>query len=88
MHRRAGESRRDVHHRIPLQWAHLFPGKNPNRFENLFGIKKNLHNGTKQLTTEWKAFRRKLSRDPTAEEVERFAEMMDIKYISHFIPLL
>jgi hypothetical protein len=32
-----------VHHRIPLEFSHLFPGVNPNRFENLRVVNKYTH---------------------------------------------
>jgi len=36
---RAASSRGlDVHHRIPLEWAQLFPKPNPNRIGNLIGL--------------------------------------------------
>ena len=43
---RARASNLDVHHRIPLEWAHLFPKANPNRRANLIGLPGPGHSST------------------------------------------
>jgi len=80
----------DIHHRIPLEWAHLFPKLNPNRIANLQLIEKTVHNGVDGVTSTWRRFKASLGgRTPTAEEVEKTAKQIDatfakdIKTIEH-----
>lgn len=66
-----------VHHRIPLEWSHLFPDADPNRLSNLIGLDKTVHIG---ISESWNEFRDRyiqLGRDPTAQEVLNFAAGLD-----------
>jgi hypothetical protein len=79
--RRAIWDNMDVHHRIPLEWSHLFQAS-PNRLSNLVGINSAIHN--QQITPLWNAWRQSLGgRTPTATEVMRFAFEIDKKFASH-----
>jgi hypothetical protein len=58
-----------IHHRIPLEWAHLFPEANPNRLANLIGLDPEVH---KQVNKIWGNFRNYYSQEgiePTAHDV-------------------
>ena len=76
-----GTGRMSIHHRIPLQWAHLFPGVDPNRLSNLYAVPTHVHNTI--VTPAWNAFAR-ASPMPTAADVMRFAMDMD-RLITQFI---
>ena len=68
----------DVHHRIPLEWAHKFPRVDPNRTANLIGVHQ-LHHPT--VNRAWSTFKAALNgRDPTAAQVMRMAMDIDIQY--------
>jgi hypothetical protein len=67
-----------IHHRRPLQYAHLFPADDINAAENLATLRKYVHD---QITFLWGRFR-KARPNPTAEEVRRTAEIID----GHFEP--
>lgn len=54
--RRAIWDELEVHHRIPLEWAHAFRG-DPNRAANLVGVPYDVH---KQITASWNAWRQPL----------------------------
>ena len=67
-----------IHHRIPLEWAHLFPYANPNRAANLIGVPAPVH---QQITSQWSLFKKTLAgRIPTASEVQSFARRLDNRY--------
>jgi hypothetical protein len=67
-----------VHHRRPLQYAHLFPAEDINAGEHLAMVQDYIH---KDINFLWGRFR-KARPDPTAEEVRRAAEIID----RHFEP--
>ena len=67
-----------IHHRRPLQYAHLFPADDINAAENLAMLRKYVHD---QISFLWGRFR-KARPHPTAEEVRRAAEIID----GHFAP--
>jgi len=74
-----------VHHRIPLEWAHIFPQMNPNRIENLKLVPETIHNGSEGVTSAWRQFKQALGgRNPTPEEVEAFARQVDQDFGAHF----
>jgi hypothetical protein len=74
-----------VHHRIPLEWAHLFPNMNPNRIENLKLIPKDIHQGPDGVNAAWTAFRNSLGgKQPTAQQVLDKAAEIDARFGSHF----
>jgi hypothetical protein len=67
-----------IHHRRPLQYAHLFPDENINAGENLAMLREYVH---KRINFLWDRFR-KARPNPTADEVRRAAEIID----GHFAP--
>ncbi|WP_309892372.1 hypothetical protein [Archangium sp.] len=67
-----------IHHRRPLQYAHLFPADDINAAENLATLRKYVHD---QISFLWGRFRM-AQPDPTADEVRRSAEIID----RHFEP--
>jgi RHS repeat-associated protein len=68
----------EVHHRIPLEYAHLFPDADPNRLSNLIGLERETHD---QIEGVWHQFRKALNgRTPTAAEVQRLAANIDVEY--------
>ena len=74
-----------VHHRIPLEWAHLFPNMNPNRIDNLKLVPEVIHNGPAGVTSAWRQFKQALGgRTPTSAEVENFAKQIDQQFGQHF----
>jgi len=62
-----------IHHRRPLQYAHLFPADNINAAENLATLLKYVHD---EISFLWGRFR-KARPNPTADEVRRAAEIID-----------
>lgn len=71
-----------VHHRQPLEWAHLTPGANPNRLANLQPLRREAHD---IATNEWAKFKRSLGgREPTPAEMMRETLRID-KLISTYI---
>jgi hypothetical protein len=76
----------DVHHRIPLEWSHLFPNSNPNRISNLIGMTPANHT---QVTNAWNAWRQSLNgRIPTQAEVLQQAIRIDEQFgnLMRFLP--
>ncbi|MFY0525221.1 hypothetical protein ACN28I_19435 [Archangium gephyra] len=65
-----------VHHRRPLQYAHLFPDENINAAENLAMLQKYVH---EEINFLWGRFR-KARPDPTADEVRRATEIIDKQF--------
>jgi hypothetical protein len=75
-----------VHHRIPLEWAHLFPHSDPNRISNLIGMTSANHT---QVTNAWNAWRQSLNgRIPTQAEVLQQAIRIDEQFgnLMRFLP--
>jgi RHS repeat-associated protein len=65
-----------IHHRIPLEYAHLFPNADPNRFSNLIGLEPGIH--SQIHANAWDAFRRQLGgRTPSQAEVMGVAMSID-----------
>jgi hypothetical protein len=74
----------DVHHRIPLEWWHLFFGS-PNRLSNLVGVPTEIH---WQVTAEWNAWRNALNgRIPSTEEILQQVSNIEKQYGSRFVGL-
>ncbi len=68
----------EVHHRIPLEWRHLFPKADPNRISNLQGLGSRDH--LRKATDLWTAFRnahRWAGRPVTPMDVLRHAALVD-----------
>lgn len=77
--RRAIWDQLQVHHRIPLEWSHVFPDVDPNRIRNLVGMPGPAHT---EMTNAWNAWRRQLNgRIPSAEEVMEKAAELDEKFV-------
>jgi RHS repeat-associated protein len=75
----------DIHHRVPLEWAHLMPG-DPNRPANLIGVRPEVH---WQINGEWTKFRNSLGgRSPTPSEIMQKALEIDRKFANqmYFLP--
>lgn len=67
-----------VHHRVPLQWAHIFPDANPNKLRNLYAITAQHHTG---VTNAWNAWERTLAgRVPTQAEVLQQANVIEAQF--------
>lgn len=62
-----------VHHRIPLEYAHLFERLNINARENLWGVHEHVH---KKINKVWTSFRRAKGK-ATAEDVRKVATLVD-----------
>ena len=76
----------DVHHRIPLEWAHLFPHSDPNRIANLIGMTSTNHT---LVTNAWNAWTRGLNgRIPSQAEVLEQAIRIDEQFghLMRFLP--
>jgi hypothetical protein len=84
--RRAVWDGMDVHHRIPLEWSHLFPNADANRVANLIGMKSSDHT---LVTNAWNAWRQGLNgRVPTQAEVLEQALRVDEQFgkLMTFLP--
>jgi RHS repeat-associated protein len=67
-----------IHHRIPLEWAHIFPKVDPNSLSNLEKVADADH---KDINTLWREFKAALNgRKPTRKEILDQAKAIDIKY--------
>jgi hypothetical protein len=68
----------EVHHRVPLEWSHLFPQADPNRISNLQGLSSPQQ--LRKATEMWSSFRdahRRSGHPPTPQQVLRFATLVD-----------
>ncbi|MEX2172310.1 MAG: hypothetical protein WD851_23520 [Pirellulales bacterium] len=64
-----------IHHRIPLEWSHIYPHANPNRLANLVGVEPGTHT---LINNAWAAWKRGLNgRTPTQAEVMAQALKID-----------
>ena len=67
-----------IHHRIPLEWSHIFPDRFPNRLANLNKVASDVH---AKITTAWREFKTRLAgRDPTQTEVLDQARVVDQEF--------
>jgi hypothetical protein len=57
----------DVHHRIPLEFAHLFPLRNINAIDNLVAVDQLVH---QKITSVWGAYSSRVGAKATPVEVE------------------
>ncbi|WP_309891631.1 hypothetical protein [Archangium sp.] len=62
-----------IHHRCPLQYAHLFPAEDINAGKNLAMLRRLVH---QDINILWEKFRQARPK-PTADEVRRAAEIID-----------
>jgi hypothetical protein len=68
-----------VHHRIPLEYAHLFERLNINAGENLWGVHGLVH---RKVNNVWTAFR-PVGSKATAEDVRKVASVID-RHFGHW----
>jgi len=67
-----------IHHRIPLEWAHVFPDADPNRLANLVGVSKDAHT---LINKAWATWKQALNgRLPSQAEVMRKALEIDTTF--------
>ncbi len=79
----AGSQDMEVHHRIPLEWSHIFPNANPNRKANLIAIRKGPHD---QIDIAWRVWKSQLNgRIPTQAEVLAQALRVDNQFSGFFV---
>jgi len=72
-----------VHHRIPLEWSHIFPRQHPNQISNLVGVNPNSHS---QITKVWNAWRQALDgKIPTQAEIMEQALKVDEAFESQWV---
>ncbi|TWT45026.1 tRNA(Glu)-specific nuclease WapA precursor [Phycisphaerae bacterium RAS1] len=74
---RAQQQGLEVHHRIPLEYAHLFPSVNPNRLTNLVGVPAVPHS---DITQAWLRWGRNLGHEPTSVDVMTQACRIDEQF--------
>lgn len=75
----------EVHHRFPIEWAHLLPGFDINHPLHLVAVPKQVHG---QISGEWTTFRHRFKgRTPTLLDVVWFGFQVDLKYRRYYIPL-
>jgi RHS repeat-associated protein len=87
---RASSRNMEVHHRIPLEWSHLFPDMMPNHPANLVGVDKSIHQPL--INSIWTTFRnnpeiRYMSMPELREAVLSQAEAIDNQFGKNFIYL-
>jgi RHS repeat-associated protein len=72
----------EIHHRIPLEYAHLFPDSDPNRLSNLVGLTEPIHD---QVEARWKQFAQNLGGiSPNSAQVQRFAMEIDKEFSIYY----
>jgi hypothetical protein len=76
-----------IHHRIPLEWSHLFPGINPNALKNLFGMSGASHDEITAAWNAWRATRLGQGLTITATDVTAEAAALDSQFLSSMIPI-
>jgi hypothetical protein len=64
----------DIHHRVPLDFAHLFPFKNINTIENLAAVEQSVHRGINKV---WREYTHRVDTRVTAKEVEELAGIVE-----------
>ncbi len=75
---RAGWRGFDIHHRIPLEWAQIFPKADPNRLANLVAVTTEDH---KLINQMWAQFDTALNgRTPSQAEVLQQAIRVDERF--------
>jgi len=79
--RKAGIQVNSVHHIRPLEYAHLFPGMDPNAMSNLAGVSSQVHS---QINGIWNAFRSKYP-NPTAQQVTNQINAINKQFGSLFV---
>jgi hypothetical protein len=74
--------RMEVHHRVGLEYAHMFPERDPNAIDNLIGLDKFVH---RQISHVWTAFRA-ASKDKkvTRATVDKVAKSIDDEFAAYY----
>lgn len=73
----ASKMKAKVHHRQPLEYAHVAPGSDPNRLANLVALRDKVHN---LASAEWRVFKRSLGgKMPTPNEIMKETLRIDKK---------
>jgi RHS repeat-associated protein len=85
---RLAERGLEVHHRIPLEWAHLFPEADPNRLSNLIGLDPLIHDRIDLRWNSFRAYYNRLGRSPTMKEILEFAAGIDKEFSQYYNRLL
>ncbi len=81
--RRAFSDQLDVHHRVPLEWSHVFPKADPNRAAKSYWSKKDIH---KLINKEWSIWKLKLGgKTPIQAEVISQAMRIDELFGRSFV---
>jgi RHS repeat-associated protein len=84
---RASVSGLEVHHRIPLEWSHLFPDAYPNRVANLVGAPNAIHTNISIQWAQFKAAKSISGVEITASIVAERAAMIDRQFVTSLVPL-
>jgi hypothetical protein len=66
-----------IHHRIPLQFAHLFPDVDPNSVDNLVGIVDHVHF---DIHAFWTMELKALGGAPTPQDIQNIAASVDVLF--------
>jgi hypothetical protein len=69
-----------IHHRRPMEYAHCFPDEDINAAHNLVMVRRNVH---QQINRAWDSFR-KLRPEPTAQEVDDAARIIDEQFVDWY----
>ena len=74
----------DVHHVIPLEWAHVMgKGFDPNMLDNLAGVDPAVH---RKINSMWNEFRSDWKgKPPTANDVMEYVKIVNKKYGSDLV---
>ena len=73
----------EIHHRIPLEWAHIFPKADPNRLANLIAIRSGPHD---LIDNAWRVWKQQLNgRIPRQVEVLAQAMRVDSQFGQFFV---
>jgi hypothetical protein len=64
----------DIHHRIPLDFAQLFPFTDINAMNNLAAIEPSVHHGINRV---WREYARRTGAQAAAAEVEQVATLVE-----------
>jgi hypothetical protein len=64
----------EVHHRSPMEFAHLFPMVDINNRANLVGVAKPVHQAINRM---WNTFRPPPGTSATTEQIEQMTSLVD-----------
>ena len=76
----------DVHHVIPLEWAHVMgKGFDPNMLDNLAGVDPTVHKKVNQMWNEFRNDWKVRGQTPTANDVMEFVKKVNKEYGTDFV---